>query len=482
MTTKKIIIPYSPRLYQVDLEKLEDQYRFVVAVCHRRFGKTVKGAIRLIKSALNATNTGKEDYRGYYIAPTQKQAKRIVWHFFKRYLKNFGKMVTFNETELRIEFNIGRSPAHIYLVGSENIENLRGVYIDDCVLDEMASWSNAEYAFYEVLFPAMSDRNGRGFIIGTVKGLDMFYELSQMGQDKDLYPDWHTVIYTVLETGVFTEEQIALFKRMMKEDAFNREYMCDFFAEVPDRLMSPEEVMNAVNREPDMRRVKESPEIWGYDVGFTGDPSKLARRRGTYVHPLYTIKDKDSDYQAIWLKAKIKLYRPKIIYIDAGYGEGVISKLSNDNEVMTLTMIIPIWFNGTSPIASCYNMRAYMYFMVKKWLKIGSLPPGQKLVKQLSNQLLDQNDPQNRIKLLSKKEIKKVLRESPDESDAVALTFAGGNEEILELDDMVNNPEDRDIMVLKELLFREKREDKKWNNLDSLDTYDNNFSIEDLDK
>ena len=85
MTTKKIVIPYSPRPYQVDLEKLEDQYRFVVAVCHRRFGKTVKGAIRLIKSALNATNTGKEDYRGYYIAPTQKQAKRIVWHFFKRF-------------------------------------------------------------------------------------------------------------------------------------------------------------------------------------------------------------------------------------------------------------------------------------------------------------------------------------------------------------------------------------------------------------
>jgi hypothetical protein len=459
MTTKRINIPYSARNCQIEIENYEQMYPYLVAVCHRRFGKTVKGVIRLIKSALKAASYS-DDHRGYYIAPNQKQAKRIVWHFFRRYLAGFGNMVTFNETELRIDFNISRYKPSIYLAGSENIENLRGVYIDDCVLDEMASWQNAEYAFYEVLFPAMSDRNGRSFIIGTVKGLDMFYELSQMGQDKIAYPEWHTLIYPVTETGVFSPEKIALLRRMMSLDAFEREYMCNFFAEVPDRLISPQAVMAATNRLVSESSVKASPEVWGYDVGFTNDPSKLARRRGPRLYQIETVANKDSDYQALWLKQKIDQHNPKYVYIDGGYGEGVISKLSNMGYAH---IVVPVWFNGTSPKAGCFNMRAYMYHMAEQWLKHGSIPPGEKLRKQLSNVLLDDTDPQRRIKLQAKKKIKEVIRESPDESDAFALTFAGGGDEEYNIKEVIENADQFDDQTLMALVKNNMQKNKKYN-------------------
>lgn len=474
MTTKRIVIPYTARRCQVEMELYEQQYQFLVAVCHRRFGKTIKGVVRLIKSALNSI-TSKDDYRGYYIAPNQKQAKRIVWHFFKRYLAGFGNLVTFNETDLRIDFNISRYKPSIYLAGSENIENLRGVYIDDCVLDETASWQNANYAFYEVLFPAMSDRNGRAFIIGTVKGLDMFYELAQMGQDKINYPDWHTLVYPVTETGVFSPEKIALIQRMMSEHAFGREYMCDFFAEVPDRLISPSMVIEATNRLVSDNSVKASPEIWGYDVGFTNDPSKLARRRGPRMYPIETLAKKDSDYQALWLKQKIDRYKPQFVYVDGGYGEGVISKLTNMGYGH---IVIPVWFNGTSPKASCFNMRAYMYHTLATWLRHGSIPPGEKLRKQLSNVLLDESDPNKRIKLQPKKKIKEIIKESPDESDAAALTFAGGGEEEYSISEVINNPDKFDPDTISALVKEQLRADKRYdpeNHMDNMfpqDIYD----------
>ena len=78
-----------------------------------------------------------------------------------------------------------------------------------------------------------------------------------------------------------------------------------------------------------------------------------------------------------------------------------------------------------------------MYLMYYRWLRSGSIPRDDNLIKQLSNVLLDDTDPNRRIKLKPKKDIKAVLRMSPDEADASVLTFAGGGEDALELDDLL---------------------------------------------
>ena len=428
----RVVIPYVPRRCQEEIDTRLSLYRFLVAVCHRRFGKTVSGVMWLIKQAL----AGKEDFKGYYIAPNQKQAKRLVWSYFKKYLKNFGQLVTFNETELRIDFHLGTGKASIYLAGSENIEALRGVYMDAAVLDEMASWQSAEYAFYEVIYPAMSDRQGRGFIIGTVKGLDLFYDFYCMGLDKKKYPDWDSVLYDVDSTQVFTPEEIQILRNMMRPDAFAREYMCDFFAEAPDRLITPQTVEDAVGRTVPDHVVRSSAEVWGFDVGYTGDPSQLCKRKGPMVRPFITLDNKDSVFQAAFLKEQIDRYHPKALYIDAGYGEGVIAQL---NALGYEHIVFPIFFGSASPNPGCFNMRAYMYWMAYKWLKSGSIPRNENLIKQLANVLLDETDTNRRIKLKPKKDIKAIIRMSPDEADSFVLTFSGGGEDTLDITDLLQS-------------------------------------------
>ena len=45
-------IPYSPRPLQRVLHAVLETFRFVVAVCHRRFGKTVLAINHLVIAAL----------------------------------------------------------------------------------------------------------------------------------------------------------------------------------------------------------------------------------------------------------------------------------------------------------------------------------------------------------------------------------------------------------------------------------------------
>lgn len=427
---QKIIIPYKPRPYQHELNVAHQGYRFLTAVCHRRFGKTVAAAIWLIIKALTAdVRGGTSDFKGYYIAPNQKQAKRVVWGYFKTFLKNFGKLVTFNETELRISFPNG---AEIYLVGSENVEALRGIYIDAAVMDEMASWTNSSYAFYEVLYPAMQDRNGLALIIGTVKGLDMFFDFYKLGQD-DQFPEWNSVLFKASETGVFTPQVLAQMRLLMERKepgAYDREMECDFFAKTSEVLITPEEYYEAMGRKLAPGATREHALTYGYDPGYTIDPACLTKRKGPMMFKPHEIKNKDSAFQAEFIHNEYKKDKPKYIFIDAGQGEGVITRLRVDYGLEHV--VIPVWFNGKSPIPSCSNKRAYMYREFKLWLETGSVPEEDRLLKESTNQLLDQNDSNNKIKLAPKEKIKELIGRSPNASDSAVLNFAQGRVVMLE--------------------------------------------------
>ena len=91
---QKITIPYTPRpLQKVFHEKAR---RFTVAVCHRRFGKTVLGINWLLREILFCSHPRAQ---GAYIAPTYGAAKRIAWVMLRDYAGVI-KGVKFNEAEL----------------------------------------------------------------------------------------------------------------------------------------------------------------------------------------------------------------------------------------------------------------------------------------------------------------------------------------------------------------------------------------------
>ena len=81
-STIHVEIPYAPRPFQQAIHTGLDTHRFGVAVCHRRFGKSVMAVNHLQRAAILCR---KERPRFGYIAPTYRQAKVNVWDYVKHY-------------------------------------------------------------------------------------------------------------------------------------------------------------------------------------------------------------------------------------------------------------------------------------------------------------------------------------------------------------------------------------------------------------
>lgn len=228
---ERVVVPYAPRPLQKVLHAALESHRFAVAVCHRRFGKTVLAVNHLIKGAMTC---GKPRPRFAYIAPFRNQAKDIAWAYLKHYtapiLAVSGQVP--NESELRVDLPNG---AQVRIYGADNQDALRGIYLDGVVLDEYGQMSDSIWG--EVLRPLLADREGWAFFIGTPNGRNQFYEVSKKAR---VDPGWFFAEYKASETGVLPAQELADARRDMTEDQYQQEFECSFDAAVKGAVYARE--------------------------------------------------------------------------------------------------------------------------------------------------------------------------------------------------------------------------------------------------
>ena len=198
---------------QSDIFVSPDRFRVVVA--GRRFGKTFLSTAELLNRALS-----KPDQNVWYVAPTYKAAKEIAWDMLTSHIPSEYIDKT-NETSLTINLKNGSS---ISLKGAEKPDNLRGRSLDFVVLDEFADMR--PQAWYEVLRPSLSDREGACLFIGTPKGRNHFYDLYGKGVDHD--DGWRSYQYTTIEGGNVAPTEIESAKADLDERTFQQEYEARF--------------------------------------------------------------------------------------------------------------------------------------------------------------------------------------------------------------------------------------------------------------
>lgn len=194
----------------------DDKHRFRVAVCGRRFGKTHLAIRELCKFARIP------ERECWFVAPTYRQAKQIVWRKLKQKLIDLKWANKINESELSIILKNGST---ISLKGADNHDSLRGVGLDFIVLDEFADIDPE--AFYETLRPTLSDKEGAALFIGTPKGIGNWaHELYQMQVEN---PElWSSHTYTTLDGGNVSAEEIEQARRDLDARTFRQEYMATF--------------------------------------------------------------------------------------------------------------------------------------------------------------------------------------------------------------------------------------------------------------
>lgn len=236
--------------------------RWSVLVCHRRAGKTVACVMELLTRAL-ASKKNRPQYA--YIAPLFVQAKQITWD----YLKEYGAQVIErkNESELYVELING---AKIFVLGADNPDRLRGLYLDGVVFDEFADMK--ERIFSEVVRPALADRKGWAVFIGTPKGENAFYDIYQQSKTD---PDWFSMMLKASDSGILPADEIHDMKKTMSAEQAEQELECSFSAAIQGAIYAKQlqsaDIEGRVTRVP-YDSVSEVFTAW--DLGF-GDSTAI---------------------------------------------------------------------------------------------------------------------------------------------------------------------------------------------------------------
>lgn len=209
-----------PALRPLQRELARSRRRFNVWVCHRRFGKSVLTLCVLLKDAFENPRPAP---RYAYIAPLYKQAKAIAWDYLKRLTRTLPGTHT-NEAELRLDLPTG---ARIQLLGADNPDALRGIYLDGVVFDEYAQMVPRVWG--EIVRPALTDRQGWAIWIGTPWGRNHLYDLYTSAPAAG---DWHTALYRASETGIIAPAELASARAQMTLEEYDQEFECSWAAAI----------------------------------------------------------------------------------------------------------------------------------------------------------------------------------------------------------------------------------------------------------
>jgi predicted phage terminase large subunit-like protein len=213
-----------------------DKARFKVVAAGRRCGKSYLAAWTLLINALQST-------KGWtiYVAPTQNQARQILWRQLLEIAHPVIKKSHINN--LDIELVNGQT---IGLRGSDRPDTMRGLSLNYVVLDEYADMKPE--VFEEILRPALSDLEGPAMFIGTPKGRNHFYELYKYGEISE-DDEWTSYHFTSYDNPFLKKSEIDAAKRSMSSQAFRQEFMASF--ESKGSEMFKEDWVRFSEEEPD---------------------------------------------------------------------------------------------------------------------------------------------------------------------------------------------------------------------------------------
>jgi phage terminase large subunit-like protein len=191
--------------------------RFKIVAAGRRTGKSRLAAWLLI---INALQEGKGQV--YYVAPTQGQARDIMWSTLLELAHPIIKSSHINNLQITLI-----NGCIISLKGADRPETMRGVSLKFLVLDEYADMKPSVWE--QILRPALADQKGQAMFIGTPMGRNHFYELYQYAEleDDDSFQAWH---FTSYDNPLLDPEEIDTAKKSMSSYAFRQEFLASFEA------------------------------------------------------------------------------------------------------------------------------------------------------------------------------------------------------------------------------------------------------------
>ncbi len=249
-------LKYTPRTQFLPFHNR--RHRWATLNTHRRAGKTVALVNDIVYGALECQ---KFKPQLAYIGPTYAQAKRVAWTYLKDYAEPYMSRPP-QEAELKITLHGDRT---IYVLGADNADTLRGMYLDGGVGDEYALFRPS--VFSQVIRPTLSDRHGWFVFASTPRGKNLFYDVCK---DAIGNADWFSLTLKASTSGIIAPSELAALRKDMDPEEFAQEYECSFDSALKGAIYAEE--VNQLFHEKRFRPGIFDPNLPThvvFDLGFT---------------------------------------------------------------------------------------------------------------------------------------------------------------------------------------------------------------------
>jgi hypothetical protein len=206
-------------LHPKQREIIANNARFKVIRAGRRGGKTSLEVEDMCFDAVSEPNRPI-----FFLAPTQIQARQIIWEMLKNRLARIGEP---NEGRLEMKVPTQKGGYSIIQVaGWENRENFRGKPAYKIVFDEVDTMKDLFIGWQEIFRPTLIDFNGKATFIGTPKkenpNLRRLEKLAQ--EDKD-FACFH---FTSWDNPFLDRLELEKAKKELDADTYKQEILAEY--------------------------------------------------------------------------------------------------------------------------------------------------------------------------------------------------------------------------------------------------------------
>lgn len=201
-------------------EIVQSKARFKVIRGGRRGGKT-----KLETEVMSFKSVYAKNNNVIYIAPTQKQARSIIWESLKARLAGIG-----DPNESRLEMKVPTQDgghSTIFVGGWENRENYRGMPdVHHLIFDETDTMRDFFIAWQEIFRPMLIDTGGSADFIGTPKKENPNLRRLEKQAETDI--EWEAFHFTSLNNPSLPKSELAKAKAEMDADTYKQEILAEY--------------------------------------------------------------------------------------------------------------------------------------------------------------------------------------------------------------------------------------------------------------
>lgn len=404
---------------------LRDKRKYVIIRAARRTGKTYNAFQWILEMLLRNSET-----KGLWVDTIQANLSKYIERYIKTILKGFDDYHIDNQKYI-VTFGNG---SILDMGSAERHENLEGFEYDFVVLNEAGIILKKQDIWNKTIQPMC--KNALVKIIGTPKGLNYFYNLSELAKTNN---EWVEYVYTVYDSPFWESEQLEKIKKQTPFATWKQEYLADFTTGAEENfLLTQEQILKVVNNDP--KPILTNPQIMAVDVGLKHDKAVWIIHDMTqmcfidFIEPQEAgaVQTPDISRKTVLLQGTYSIGASNTIIDSDGVGAGVVGELNQfyDRQVVEFHSNKPVPEHFKYPDFLQYleyyqfgNIRCQLAFVLRELIinEQFNILQNTELINELAK--IRFVNKKGKFYLESKDEMKKRIGKSPDIADALIYSM-----------------------------------------------------------